>query len=67
MLFAYTDEDWELVTKNNVRMRNTNYQNLEQSIEAYKEYYESEEAEGKNSIIKPSSFEPKVSKTTINT
>jgi hypothetical protein len=58
VLFAYTDEDWELVTKNNVRMRNTIVK-LRAIIEAYKEYYEPEEAEGKNSIIKSSSFEPK--------
>ena len=58
VLFAYTDEDWELVTKNNVRMRNTIVK-LRAIIEAYKEYYEPEEAEGKNSIIKSGEFEPK--------
>ena len=58
VLFAYTDEDWELVTKNNVRMRNTIVK-LRAIIEAYKEYYEPEEAEGKNSIIKSSDFKPK--------
>ena len=60
VLFAYTDEDWELVTKNNVRMRNTIIK-LRAIIEAYKEYYEPEESQGKNSIIKstPSEFEPK--------
>jgi len=59
VLFAYTDEDWELVTKNNVRMRNTIIR-LRAIIEAYKEYYEPEEQEGKqNSIIKSSDFEPK--------
>ena len=58
VIFGYSDEDWELVTKNNVRMRNTIIK-LRAIIEAYKEYYEPEEAEGKNSIIKSSSFEPK--------
>ncbi len=59
VLFAYTDEDWELVTKNNVRMRNTILR-LRAIIEAYKEYYEPEEQEGKqSSIIKSSNFEPK--------
>ena len=59
VLFAYTDEDWELVTKNNVRMRNTIIR-LRAIIEAYKEYYEPEEQEGKqSSIIKSSNFEPK--------
>ena len=59
VLFAYTDEDWELVTKNNVRMRNTIIR-LRAIVEAYKEYYEPEEQEGKqSSIIKSSNFEPK--------
>ena len=60
VLFAYTDEDWELVTKNNVRMRNAIIK-LRAIIEAYKEYYEPEESQGKNSIIKSTSsdFEPK--------
>ena len=59
VIFGYSDEDWELVTKNNVRMRNTIIK-LRAIIEAYKEYYEPEESEGKNSIITSSeSFEPK--------
>jgi len=59
VIFGYSDEDWELVTKNNVRMRNTIIK-LRAIIEAYKEYYEPEEQEGSNnSIIKPSTFEPK--------
>ena len=59
VIFGYSDEDWELVTKNNVRMRNTIVR-LRAIIEAYKEYYEPEEQEGKqNSIIKSSDFEPK--------
>ena len=39
-------------------MRNTIVR-LRAIIEAYKEYYEPEEAEGKNSIIKSGEFEPK--------
>ena len=59
VIFGYSDEDWELVAKNNVRMRNTIIR-LRAIIEAYKEYYEPEEQEGKeNSIIKSSNFEPK--------
>ena len=58
VIFGYSDEDWELVTKNNVRMRNTIVK-LRAIIEAYKEYYEPEEAEGKNNIIKSGEFEPK--------
>ena len=58
VIFGYSDEDWELVTKNHVRMRNTIVK-LRAIIEAYKEYYEPEEAEGKNSIIKSGEFEPK--------
>ena len=59
VIFGYSDEDWELVTKNNVRMRNTIIK-LRAIIEAYKEYYEPEEQEGKqSSIIKSSNFEPK--------
>ena len=60
VIFGYSDEDWELVTKNNVRMRNTIIK-LRAIIEAYKEYYEPEESQGKNSIIKSTSseFEPK--------
>ena len=58
VLFGLTDEDYELLQKNNVQMRNQiiRYRAI---IEAYKEYYEPEEAEGKNSIIKSSNFEPK--------
>ena len=59
VIFGYSDEDWELVAKNNVRMRNTIVK-LRAIIEAYKEYYEPEEQEGSNnSIIKSSNFEPK--------
>jgi hypothetical protein len=60
VLFAYTDEDWELVTKNNVRMRNQLIK-LRAIIEAYKEYYEPEEQEGKSNMFNLSDeeFEPK--------
>ena len=55
VIFGYSDEDWELVTKNNVRMRNTIVR-LRAIIEAYQQYYEPEKedsAESKNN------FEPK--------
>ena len=58
VIFGYSDEDWELVAKNNVRLRNTIVK-LRAIIEAYKEYYEPEEAEGQNNIIKSGEFEPK--------
>lgn len=64
VLFAYTDEDWELVTKNNVRMRNQIIK-LRAIIEAYKVYYEPEEQVGKeknsNKLLN-SEFEPKTFK-----
>ena len=59
VLFGLTDEDYELLQKNNVQMRNQiiRYRAI---IEAYKEYYEPEEQEGKQGgIIQPSNFEPK--------
>tara|TARA_B100002019_G_C21046440_1_gene487036 strand:- start:135 stop:533 length:399 start_codon:yes stop_codon:yes gene_type:complete len=59
VLFALTDEDYELLQKNNVQLRNI-IMELRARVEAYKAYYEPEEQEGKNnSIIKPSNFEPK--------
>lgn len=59
VIFGYSDEDWELVAKNNVRLRN-HIVKLRGIIEAYKAYYEPEEQEdSNNSIIKPSNFEPK--------
>ncbi len=60
VIFGYSDEDWELVTKNNVRMRNQIIK-LRAIIEAYKEYYEPEEQEGKSNMfdIPESEFEPK--------
>ena len=51
VIFGYSDEDWELVTKNNVRMRNQIIR-LRAIIEAYKEYYEPEEQEGKSNMFK---------------
>ena len=59
VLFALTDEDYELLQKNNVQLRNIIMQ-LRADIEAYKAYYEPQEQEGNNnSIIKTSNFEPK--------
>ena len=63
VLFSLTDEDYELLQKNNVQLRNQiiRYKAI---IEAYKEYYEPEESRKTNSIInstktdfKPKSFE----------
>jgi hypothetical protein len=61
VLFGLTDEDYELLQKNNVQMRNQiiKYRAI---IEAYKQYYEPEEQQGKedsSSIIKSSDFTPK--------
>ena len=59
VLFAYTDEDYELMQKNNVQLRSQIIKYIK-IIEAYKAYYEPEEQEGKNnSIMKSSNFEPK--------
>ncbi len=60
VIFGYSDEDWELVTKNNVRMRNQIIK-LRAIIEAYKEYYEPEEQEGKSNMfdLSDEEFEPK--------
>ncbi len=59
VIFGYSDEDWELVAKNNVRLRN-HIVKLRGIIEAYKAYYEPEEQEeSNNSIINSSNFEPK--------
>ena len=55
VLFALSDEDYELLQKNNVRMRNQLIK-YRQIIEAYKQYYESVEEQNKESN---SSFEPK--------
>lgn len=54
VLFGLSDEDYELLQKNNVRMRNQIIR-YRQIIEAYKEYYESKDAESKPE----STFEPK--------
>ena len=58
VLFALSDEDYELLQKNNVRMRNQLIK-YRQIIEAYKQYYESVEEQNKESS---SSFEPKTFK-----
>jgi len=59
VLFAYTDEDYELMQKNNVQLRSQIIKYIK-IIEAYKAYYEPEEQEGSNnSIIKSSNFKPK--------
>jgi len=60
VIFGYSDQDWELVTKNNVRMRNQIIK-LRAIIEAYKEYYEPEEQEGKSNMFNLSNeeFTPK--------
>ena len=61
VLFGLTDEDYELLQKNNVQMRNQiiKYRAI---IEAYKVYYEPEEQVGKektsNKLLN-SEFEPK--------
>ena len=55
VLFALSDEDYELLQKNNVRIRNQLIK-YRQIIEAYKQYYESVEEQNKESS---SSFEPK--------
>ena len=55
VLFALSDEDYELLQKNNVRMRNQLIK-YRQIIEAYKQYYESVEEQNKESS---SSSEPK--------
>ncbi len=55
VLFALTDEDYELLQKNNVRMRNQLIK-YRQIIEAYKQYYESVEEQNKES---KNNFEPK--------
>ena len=58
VVFGYSDEDWELVTKNNVRMRN-HIVKLRAIIEAYQEYYEpAKEEESKiESSFKPKNFD----------
>ena len=58
VVFGYSDEDWELVTKNNVRMRN-HIVKLRAIIEAYQEYYEpvKEEESKSESSFKPKKFD----------
>ena len=57
VFFSLSDEDYELLQKNNVRMRNQIIR-YRQIIEAYKEYYEPKDDESKSE----SSFEPKTFK-----
>jgi hypothetical protein len=54
VLFGLTDEDYELMQKNNVRLRNQLIR-YRQIIEAYKEYYEPKKQDNK----KEDSFKPK--------
>lgn len=57
VLFGLTDDDYELLQRNNVQMRNQIIR-YRQIIEAYKEYYESKEENSQNSedAFKPKSF-----------
>ena len=54
VLFGLTDEDYELLQRNNVQMRNQIIR-YRQIIEAYKEYYESP----KNNTKDKDEFQPK--------
>jgi hypothetical protein len=65
VVFGYSDEDWELVTKNNVRMRNQIVK-LRAIIEAYKEYYEPEEQEGKSNMFKDFGTDKEFAPKTFN-
>ena len=58
VLFGLSDEDYELLQKNNVRMRNQIIR-YRQIIEAYKEYYESKDNDSNEDS---NSFEPKTFK-----
>jgi len=56
VLFALTDEDYELLQKNNVRMRNQLIR-YKEIIEAYKQYYEPNKQESESSQeFKPKQF-----------
>ena len=55
VLFALSDEDYELLQKNNVRMRNQIIR-YRQIIEAYKEYYEPKEETKPESNFEPKTF-----------
>ena len=55
VIFGYSDEDWELVAKNNVRMRN-HIEKLRSIIEAYQQYYEPKKEDSAESN---NNFEPK--------
>lgn len=61
VLFGLTDEDYELLQKNNVQLRNQIIR-YRQIIEAYKEYYEPKKQESKtekNKSFTKTEFEPK--------
>ena len=55
VFFSLTDEDYELLQKNNVRMRNQIIR-YRQIIEAYKEYYEPKEETKPESTFEPKKF-----------
>lgn len=55
VLFALTDEDYELLQKNNVRLRNQLIR-YRQIIEAYKEYYEPEKEAKQERDFEPRDF-----------
>ena len=60
VLFSLTDEDYELLQRNNVQLRNQIVRLVAQ-LKAYKEYYEPEEQEGKSNMFNLSNeeFAPK--------
>ena len=57
VLFSLTDEDYELLQKNNVRLRNQLIR-YRQIIEAYKEYYEPEKEAKQERDFEPRDFNP---------
>ena len=58
VLFSLTDEDYELLQKNNVRMRNQIIKYIA-IIEAYKEYYEPKETKTESKPFTATNFKPK--------
>jgi|TARA_Y100000389_G_scaffold195586_1_gene227215 hypothetical protein len=61
VLFSLTDDDYELLQKNNVQLRNQIVRLVSQ-LKAYKEYYEPKEQESKtekNKSFTKTDFEPK--------
>jgi hypothetical protein len=57
VIFGYSDEDWELVQKNNARLR-SQIVRLRAIIEAYKQYYEAPKDTQENKSNKKE-FQPK--------